>query len=209
MAVIGLDALMDLAVGVSVIRHFAHIPATVLDVGAFWRHSVGCGLAARLLSSHSGQPSGRGHERVFLGGLLHDLGRMVMLHCEPALCRLTLERARAGQGPASELEREVWGFNHCVLAGLVMEAWRFPDPLRDMVVAHHSPPDGPEGVEASLLHVADIVCHCLGLGESGAFAAPPLDPAAWDALNLDKSTLSLIHVQLEHQLDELCAVFLG
>ena len=42
---------------------------------AFWRHSLGCGIGARVLATHMREPN---VERYFVACLLHDIGRPVM-----------------------------------------------------------------------------------------------------------------------------------
>ncbi|MCG8616853.1 MAG: HDOD domain-containing protein, partial [Desulfobacterales bacterium] len=71
---LGTREVCNLALGITVINYFKGMPETALDMEAFWRHSVGCGIMARNLATHIPEVNG---ERVFIGGLLHDIGRLV------------------------------------------------------------------------------------------------------------------------------------
>ncbi|MFP5238617.1 MAG: HDOD domain-containing protein, partial [Acidobacteriota bacterium] len=80
--VVGASRLTSLALGVSMINYFADIPHDVLDMRSFWKHCLSCGVLARLLAVTAGHPN---EERCFVAGLLHDVGRLIMLKNHPAL----------------------------------------------------------------------------------------------------------------------------
>jgi len=90
--IIGTRQLVSLAQGVSLISHFSKIPSIIVDMEAFWKHSICCGIIARLISS--GQKKGNA-DSLWMAGLLHDIGRLVLLQGIPTMSVKFL-RGRAG-----------------------------------------------------------------------------------------------------------------
>lgn len=57
-----------------------------------------------------------------------------------------------------------------------------------------------------MVHLADIICQGLELGSSGELFVPPLDPIAWECLDIPASALSMIVKQVDSQLEETFAI---
>lgn len=101
-----------------------------------WRHAVECGLAARRLAMHAGIED---PEEAFAGGMLHDIGKLVVL------LKFTehyhqIERLRKAQGLSGlEAETRVLGSDHTRIGDLLMEKWKMPQALCDCVRYHHCP----------------------------------------------------------------------
>jgi HD-like signal output (HDOD) protein len=72
---IGTKEIFGLAVGISVLAIFKKIPKAVINMYAFLRHSIACGIIARILAAHKNLQH---TEQLFVSGLLHDLGRVLL-----------------------------------------------------------------------------------------------------------------------------------
>lgn len=130
--------------------------AGTLDYRDLWQHSVNVGAIAHALAR-------RGHgvdpETVFLGGLLHDLGKFVLTICEPRLYGTVIaERAAAGV-PLVVQERSVLGFDHTEAGAVLADAWNFPDDLQDVIRGHHAAAAGDPS--QSLVAAADFLSNVL------------------------------------------------
>ncbi len=202
-AIVGSNHLSNLALGISVISLFTDMPADVIDMKSFWQHSVACGTTARLLS---GQINGRNEERFFVAGLLHDIGRLVMIKFSPERYLAVLRRMEILNEPVSDAERAVWGFSHGELAGSLLEQWKFPGVLEATIRLHHEPIRSGALQESAFVHLADIISHAMGYS-AGCRSVPLLVPQAWDAVRLPLSALSVVILQLDHQLDEIMRIF--
>ena len=122
----------------------------------------------------------------------------------PKEAQWALARARQTRGPLVEIERELFGFDHAVAGGEVLDAWRLPPTLAAMSRYHHSPDRAPQHpAEAAVMHVADVIVTSLELGHSGDQAVPRLSRAAWDCLALPAGTLVAVAAQAERQVDEV------
>lgn len=73
-AILGTREVGVLAMAISSVQFFGDIPKKLIDMSAFLRHSLACGLLSRILAA---QAKIQHTERLFLAGLLHDIGRLV------------------------------------------------------------------------------------------------------------------------------------
>ncbi|WP_243310734.1 HDOD domain-containing protein [Fundidesulfovibrio agrisoli] len=203
--VVGANRLTSLALGVSMISYFSDIPRDILDMRSFWKHCLSCGVLARLLAVTAGHPN---EERCFVAGLLHDVGRLIMLKNHPALVAQAIALAEEEDISLAEAEREAWGFDHAALGSRLLQAWRFPPALEHAVADHHAYDPRTSSQDAALVHLADLMAHTLHMGASGAPAAPPLIPEAWEQMNIPLSALGAAAAQGERQLDDIGHILL-
>lgn len=204
--VVGANRLTSLALGVSLINVFEAIPRDLLDMRAFWTHSLACAVLARLLAVHAGHPN---EERCFVAGLLHDIGRLVLLKSHPAHTVHAVHLSRQRLAPLHAVENELWGFDHAQLGARLLNAWKFPASLERAVGEHHAQGKRSLQQDAALAQLSDVMAHALGIGASGAPLAPPLSAAVWELLNIPLSTLGAVAAQAERQLDDIAHILLA
>jgi HD-like signal output (HDOD) protein len=199
--IIGTAHLCDLAFTTSIARLFRNIPADLVSMDSFWRHSIACGLAARILASHRHEPN---VERFFVAGTLHDIGRLVIYQQVPHLARQALLRCRADADLLHLVERSVIGVDHSAVGGALLRHWALPQSLVESVAWHHDPLEAQRHpLEAAIVHVADIVAQALHLGTSGERYVPPLSPAAWDLLDLPVTMMATVVDEVDEQFDDV------
>lgn len=201
---IGAGELAQLALGVAVADRFRDIPACCLTMRQIWEHAVGCGVLARVLAAHVG---GVSQERLFVAGLLHDLGRLVLLRRLPVHMARAMAMAREERLPVAAAERELLGYDHAAVGRALLAQWRLPQELAAAVGGHHG--QGAMALDACIVHVADMAAVAAGYGSNGSPMAPPLDAAAWDALGLEPSVLPVVLSQAGRQVDDIVSGLLG
>ena len=200
--VIGLREMCDMALATTVITTFMGIPTSLADPVQFWRHSVACAVGCALLAEERHDPV---PERLFVGGLLHDVGRMVMYLQAPAQSAAILSRCRDTGALDTVVESEILGFDHASLGAALLEMWSMPSSLVEMVRCHHVPTrtHGPSG-EAAVVHVADFIANTLEFGSSGEFAVSPLSEEGWTRCRLDDGRIKDIALEIESRYQPLC-----
>lgn len=194
---------MVLAVGVSGVFRPEHCPG--FDPHAYLRHSVGVGLAARALA----QATGRNPELAFTGGILHDIGELVLATCFPEQYAKVLAYRAQHDCTLVEAERDIIGLDHAVVGGLLADAWRFPASLRSAVAEHHAPSAATADSLADLTHLADGVAHALGLAKTDSEMVMPVDQTAWQRLGMDSEKIARILPQVMKEMDETCQAFIA
>lgn len=204
--VIGTEQLRDLALATSVMTIFRNVPAELVNMNSFWRHSIGCGVTARVLASHIRESS---LERYFLAGILHDLGKLIIFQNCGDEVRQILEKNKITFKQFYEVEREILGFDHSEVGKLLLERWKIPSSLVEMVSCHHAPERSRSfSVGSSIIHLADIITHALQLGGSGDNVVPALEPGAWQRIGMATESLGSILEEVDLQTEDLIKAFL-
>jgi len=202
--IVGGKQLATLALGVSVLPIFRDIPPEYINMKAFWKHSIGCGMIARALAEHSGVCSG---ESSFVAGLLHDIGRLVLYKHLPGPSGLALRRSREEFCTLTMVEKELFSFDHGYLGGLLLRKWQYPAALEKMVRYHHDLTEPLFIEEPAVIHVADFLCNALEIGTSGEWRVPALLPEAAEALSLSSADLKGLVGGVEESIEEVFTSF--
>jgi putative nucleotidyltransferase with HDIG domain len=201
--VVGVNQLNTLAVGTSVLSLFDDIPAEMVNMRQFWKHSIAVGIIARRLCTILGKGD---PERSFVAGLLHDIGQLVLFKTVPERCRDVIAHARATETQLFEAEKERLGFDHATLGGMLLRKWNFPYVLVSAVLEHHAPKKKQKEAEPGLVHCAEIIAAGLGLSSGGEYFAQPPDRVVWESVGLTPAHLELLHATLDAELDEAFSI---
>jgi len=199
--VIGTEQMRDLALATSVLTIFKNIPADLVNMKHFWCHSIACGVAARVLAGIHHEPS---LERFFLAGILHDIGRLIIYQTCGDEARKILLESQSEEKFLFEKEKEILGFDHAEVGGLLLQRWKIPSGLVEMVACHHEPnKTRSELRESSFIHIADILVHALQLGNSGEKFVPAIEDSAWKCNEFKLEDLKPIMEQVVTQYYDL------
>jgi HD-like signal output (HDOD) protein len=193
---IGTREISGLALGISIISLFNKIPKEILSMYSFLRHSLACGIISRILAAHKNIPQ---TEQLFVSGLLHDLGRLILYSYFPKESLNILSRARSSDTLLYLQENDHLGCNHTHVVKHLLQQWKLPMVLENNIFFHHNPREAQQPVPATLVHLADIITNGLGIGTSGERFVPPLDPAAWENLGLSTTCFDVVVKQATHQ----------
>jgi putative nucleotidyltransferase with HDIG domain len=205
--IIGLREIQDLVLATAVINAFK-LPPNLVDVASFWKHSIACGLVCGLLAEdqHDPQP-----ERFFVGGLLHDIGRLMLFLKAPEEGRQILQRSEKEGMLASRMEREIMGFDHAELGAELVSFWKLPHSLKEMVGCHHNPSRSHTvPADVFLVHYADFITSVLEFGNSGEFFVAPLTlPKGCDHCLVSEDRLTTLAKELEIRCAEIFPILVG
>jgi HD-like signal output (HDOD) protein len=204
--VLGVREVSQLALGMSVFGLFGNLRSDFFPIRDFWRHSLVCGVFARLLAARMGR---KDVERFFVAGMLHDVGRLVMLRLAPEHLGEAVRQAGERRIALVEAERDVFGYTHCDVAARLLERWLLPESLTELVSWHHAPLESRLPKDASVIHVADALALAFGLGNGGQALFTGLSPEAWALLGQPESVIAASAAQARRQLDDIEAVFSG
>ncbi|NDY55484.1 HDOD domain-containing protein [Desulfovibrio sulfodismutans] len=205
--IVGSRQLTTLALGISVVSLFRDLPPGLTDVKSVWKHSVACGLAASALAGCAACAPDSG-ERLFVAGLLHDVGRLVMYRNLPEFSGQALALARREKNLLRPAEVRVFGFDHAALGQALLAEWRFPETLALAVGHHHGPGRRGWTPDTAIVHVADVVVNALRLGSSGEYYVPPLSPDAFAVLGVPVSALGQAVDKVDRQVEAVLSVFM-
>ncbi len=171
--ILGFNKLKNIVLSISLMDNLESIENSNLDMKEFWRHSLSCAvlsqdISQRLRFSFSDQ--------VFVAGLLHDIGKLILDLHVPDKFGSALELSMKDRIDLSEAERRIIGVDHGLVGKWIMEKWKFPDHLIEAAWMHHNPPgidaQGNEQLMTSLVSLANNVSNvCSGkmIGLNGTF----------------------------------------
>ena len=188
--ILGFSTVKSLAISASVFDMFDETRSTAFSREAFWSHSIGCACVARLLGHRE---PGTDEETSFVVGLLHDIGKLVIDQYAPQEFDAIVNLAQQRQTTFFAAEQEILvETNHAEVGAWVAEQWSLSPELISAIRNHHQ----IAGVEppaakalAGICRFANFICQKRGVGASGNFNPPELDPDAWAALTIKKEDL--------------------
>jgi putative nucleotidyltransferase with HDIG domain len=198
---------MTIVTGVSVMSIFKKTSSTILSMSDFWQHSIGCGIIARMLASYV--PGVVNSERYFVAGLLHDIGRLIMVQNAPRQMQSVFSLAEREDLPLFEAERKHLGFDHTEVGEYLAHKWNLPLSLKKMLRYHHEPEPGAQEMDPEIVYVANFLATALKSGSSGDDKIPAFNSRAWQDLSLSPSVLEPVVLQLDHQLKETFELIYG
>ena len=119
----------------------------------FWRHELLCAAIARHLAIRQGFDG----EFAYMAGLLHDVGRLVMVVRHPAASEGLL-RLHGGDDATFQEERARYGFDHAEFGAALLELWGLPG---GMIQAAHQHVDDvePDDPGAAIVWRANRIAH--------------------------------------------------
>ena len=189
--VIGIRELSSLVLAVSAVKTFSSIPNELVNMDTFWRHSIYTALIARELAKRCNilHP-----ERLFVAGLMHDIGSLIIYNRVPDVARALLIQANGSESALYELEKSMINTSHAQIGGLLLESWMLPKILRDAIAFHHEPElceTAP--LEASIVHIAETLANMslVGSFSSEICLEESVSPDAWKTLRVDPSAVDM------------------
>jgi putative nucleotidyltransferase with HDIG domain len=188
-AVIGSKRVRDLVLATSTISAFEGIPNKLVSMENFWRHSLYCGTAAQILAE---QRRIHDPETMFIAGLLHDIGQLVIFRKLPKEAKQVLMLSLEGPDDLElhKAEQQVLGFDHAQLGGALLRQWHFPESLIECAEFHHAPSQAKKyPKEAALIHIANCIATLAEIDSVTESDAPATDPAAWTTTGLFKELI--------------------
>lgn len=132
--IVGTNEIYNLALATAAVNTFRGVNSEIIDMPKFWRHSVYTGLFARNLLTQIGV---RSAEALFVAGLLHNIGLLVLLEQTPEKVN-ELENIAKDQ-PIWEKEQQILGFKISEVSAELMKSWNLPDSLIQPVSLQHTP----------------------------------------------------------------------
>jgi len=126
---IGLDMVKCIALSMAVMETFGNETPSMKEL---WKHSYAVAFISGMLGCSKPEK-----ECLFTGGLLHDIGRMVLICKAPdqylPMCEFS------GNWPDLILERDVFSLDHTIIGEMIALRWHFPPEVISVIRHHHEP----------------------------------------------------------------------
>jgi HD-like signal output (HDOD) protein len=182
---VGFEAVKQLTLATTVLQSFSPCTQHCLDPDDFWMHALGSAKAAQLVALSTRQISMP--EACFTGGLLHDLGKLMLAIGLGAEYEEVVRRAGEERCSLRAMEQRMLQTDHAEVGGWLMQLWGFP-ALIVSAVRHAYTPEwhtGPFKKEVAIVSIASDMARLAGFGDAGETTEPRLDPVVVGSLGLD------------------------
>jgi putative nucleotidyltransferase with HDIG domain len=200
-AVLGLDSVRALVTSAGIIGNFNGAGGG-FDFTAFWRHAVGTALCAKSLA----RLAKCNQEFAFVSGLLHDIGRLVLITRFPQQYEAAIAHRAGADCDMLQAERAVLGLDHAVVGRALAEHWKFPPLIQRAIAHHHAPMAQDLGAVPSVVHVANAIVHALDLNGQPDECVPPVAQDAWNSLGIDPAGLRRVFADTESEFENACQI---
>lgn len=205
--IIGEIELRNIVLATTVVNTMSKLEQGGLDINQFWLHSLNCGVIARLIGKLVG---GCNADNLFLCGMLHDLGILILYRQEIELANSVARQMQDRQQSRDQAEQSLLGFDHAGLGGLLAQAWGLTPVLQEVIKCHHQPDLANEYLrESQILCLANL------------FAQPEFEISHFmtevsqesrglaETLGIDKNIVPELIENAQQQSDEIQSIICG
>ena len=194
--VLGMGMVETLVLATSVFQTFESGADSGLDQEGFWKHCLGCGMAASLLERKITKDRSRA-EVAMLAGTLHDLGKLVLAQYMPERYAEVVSMARVRRMMLCDEEEEMLGTTHAAVGGHLAQWWNLPEAISEALSYHHEPQESAGDTRlTAFVHLADVIVHRAQIGSSGCGVEPDIDTQLQESLGIKDSTLAAVQEQI-------------
>ncbi len=147
--VIGTSAVYDYALIFGLSNAFSNEESQFVDLDKFWEQSVSCAILARHLGLLKGIKYA---DRLFVNGLLHNVGELVVLKLTPDLAK-DCTRFDTQLTP-KECQYDVLGFTYAEVSAALGQQWMLPDSIVSTIAMQHHDDIAAESLEVRIIQLA-------------------------------------------------------
>ncbi|MCR9244610.1 MAG: HDOD domain-containing protein [bacterium] len=167
------------------------------DASAFWKHAVFTGVCARTLGSNSKAFAETHAEDLYIAGLLHDIGKIILMERMAPRYLAILRRSVEERRPELEIEQEELGFTHSDIGSVLAIKWFLPEDLSIAIRYHHQPSNDPfHRSLSSLIHLSDQIAWRAGNPSTVGTTIGALDHEVYDQVGLTPDMVEVLLPQI-------------
>lgn len=134
---LGLNTIKNLALSTAVlgtITKKTSLQNNTMDI--FWTHCIATGVWAKALALETGITKSQ-CEEYFVAGLLHDIGKIPLLHCFSADYMKSIAMAAEKKHSFHTIEKAVFGIDHEEIGNLIAQKWKLEGAIAQTISTHH------------------------------------------------------------------------
>jgi putative nucleotidyltransferase with HDIG domain len=158
---LGIETLKNLVLQVSLVREFKFDNEEVPEfkIGTFWEHSLSTAFFADVISGKLKLPK---NENYYLGGLLHDIGKLVIYQYYPEKFKDIILMQIDTNCCDYEAEEKIIGVTHSDVGAFFAEKWNFKKEIIDILDSHHKTLIS-QGTATAVVRLANLFSKAAGM----------------------------------------------
>lgn len=173
------------------------------DVGCpvgFWSHAIAAAAASAVIA----EALGANVDEAFTGGLLHDLGDLILFRSDPEMHGIVAARLATGRRSLVEQEQILFGRSHADVGADQLDRWFFPDRLVRAVRWHHCSPEAlTDGLSRAVWAGERLGAVAAGTEEPGPRSPYSVPTAALKAVGLSGESPERILRDIDRRVDRI------
>ena len=206
---LGINTIKNLALSTAVLGNVQKDSSfKALDVNGFWRHSIGVGVTSKLIGAKIGITLNR-QEEFFIGGLLHDIGKIPINVLFEEDYLKAIHQADFEKTQLIDMESKIIGITHAEVGKMIAEKWRLTGETYECILHHHDPNMASEEnfkLVASV-SIANAFCNVNQIGFSGNRYAKKNDDYILSSVGVTEEYLDEIFETISAEIEK-ASVFL-
>ncbi len=155
---LGLETIKALVLNIHIFSNVSEQESADFGLNTLWSHSTNTAKIARMLAKDEGL-SRQIIEAAYIGGLLHDVGKVVMATCFGIIYKEVVNAADFEKRMLCTVEKEILRADHTKVGAYLLSLWGLSDTIVESVAYHHDPHEAPsdEFDAIALVHVANLL----------------------------------------------------
>ncbi len=206
-ALLGFNTIRNAVISVSIIEVFPdkdHF--TGFNISDFWKHSIAVAVTSKHLAQRSRL---RTPDDSFIGGLLHDIGKVVLFQNFQDLFETVWFSSQENRITFYEAEKKEIPVHHPHIGGYLTKKWKLPVGLIEAIRHHHVVKKSGSDLNLQLIvHVADVIVHSLMNNPNGKPKLSSMDSEAVLLMGAQLDNVSEWFPEVSDEIDSASSFFL-
>lgn len=203
--VLGIKRVKMVALGFAMMSSVTRNPPGLLNVLHLWQHSMAVAVAMDALSKAMPREMRPPDEDIYLAGLLHDIGFLVLEYVDPELSnRFHARLAVVDTLPDIEIEDEMLEINHGELGALLAEHWNLADSIVAVLRHHHAACPVAGNTLIAMTRLAEKLLPTFAMAEPKPSG---IELCEWQALGIAWDRVDAVEIAMRTRAEEIASAF--
>ena len=206
--VLGLSQIHDIALATSAVGSLTRLKNDMFDIFDFWRMSVYTAVCARHLAVICSLPA---PQRLFIAGLMHNIGNLIIAHQLPQAYLQCVLSARAKERPYHVVQQEVLGFDYADVGAELLRQWNLPPALVQPVALHTqviATISNADQAFAAVMHIAAATARAAVWQDADSEPVPDYDATAVALTGTTEETIEDLMQRVDTEVAEFIAILM-
>ena len=200
--IVGTNEIYNLALATAAVSTFRGVRSDVINMPNFWNHSVYSGLVAKNLLNQTGV---RNSEYLFVAGLLHNIGLLVLIEQHPEIVNQIDQLSH--QLPSWEREKQILGFTYADSSYQLLADWNLPLNIIRPILHQHAPESTEETYQVSsvCVHIGNRAANSIIYPDDYDYKSS-INLEAWELIGIDQENLSVAMEYAEENVMQILGI---